>query len=73
VGVIDAQTQTFVRLIEGVGQRVWGVGVSPDGRTLYAANGPGADVSVVDIESGTVTQRIATGGSPWGIAIAPKR
>ena len=73
VGVIDTTTRTFSRLIENVGQRVWGVAISPDGRTLYTANGPGADVSVVDIESGTVKQRIATGGSPWGVAIARRR
>jgi YVTN family beta-propeller protein len=43
VGVIDTTTKTFSRLIENVGQRVWGVATSPDGRTLYTANGPGAD------------------------------
>jgi YVTN family beta-propeller protein len=30
-----------------VGQRPWGVGLMPDGRTLYTANGPSNDVSVV--------------------------
>ena len=62
-----------MRLIENVGMRPWGVAVSPDGRTLYTANGPGADVSVVDIESGTVRQRVATGGSPWGVIVVAGR
>jgi YVTN family beta-propeller protein len=35
---------------------------------LYTANGPGADVSSVDIATGTV-QKIATGGSPWGVVV----
>jgi YVTN family beta-propeller protein len=30
-------------------------------------------VSVVDIESGTVKQRIATGGGPWGVTVAARR
>jgi YVTN family beta-propeller protein len=34
---------------------------------VYTANGPAGDVSVVDIASGRVQQRIAVGGSPWGI------
>jgi YVTN family beta-propeller protein len=73
VAVIDTSTRQLSRLIEGVGQRIWGVAVSPDGRMLYTANGPGGDVSVVDIESGTVKQRISTGGSPWGVAIASSK
>jgi YVTN family beta-propeller protein len=73
VAVIDATARTFSRLIENVGQRPWGVAVSPDGATLYTANGPGADVSVIDIASGTVRQRIPTGGSPWGVAISAAR
>ena len=43
--------------------------VSADGKTLYTANGPSNDVSVIDVASGTVTARIATGGSPWGVLV----
>ena len=50
--------------------RPWGIGVSPDGRKIYTANGPSGDVSIVDLASGTVEKRVKVGGSPWGIAVA---
>ena len=40
-----------------VGPRPWGIAVSPDGKTLFTANGPSKDVSVVDVASGTVKKR----------------
>lgn len=69
VGVIDVESRKVVRTIADVGLRPWGIGVSADGRTLFTANGPGGDVSIIDVESGTVRGRVATGGSPWGIAV----
>jgi YVTN family beta-propeller protein len=56
-----------------VGVRPWGIEVSADGKTLFTANGPSGDVSFIDIETGTVTRRVATGGSPWGVVAAPVR
>ena len=52
-----------------VGTRPWGVGVSPDGKRLYTANGPSGDVSVVDADTLTVITSIKAGRSPWGVAI----
>ena len=40
------------------------------GGRIYPANGPSGDVSVVDVRSGAVVQRVAVGGSPWGVALA---
>ncbi len=57
------------RTIEDVGDRPWGIEVSADGTKVYTANGPSADVAFVDLPTGTVERRIATGGSPWGVAI----
>ena len=54
-----------------VGPRPWGVAISPDGKTVYTANGPSNDVSVVDVASRTVTARIPVGSGPWGIALRP--
>ena len=51
------------------GDRPWGVGVSPDGKMLYTANGPSNDVSVIDLEKQMVVKRIPVNGSPWGILI----
>jgi YVTN family beta-propeller protein len=53
-----------------VGARPWGIGISPDGKLLFAANGPSNDVSVVDLNSNKEVSRIKAGSSPWGIAIA---
>ena len=66
------RTRQFVRTIEDVGTRPWGIAISADGRKLYTANGGSADVSVVDIESGKVEKRITTGGSPWGVVFSPR-
>ena len=46
--------------------------ISPDGKTLYSANGPSDDVSIVDLESLKETGRVKAGQSPWGLAIVPK-
>jgi YVTN family beta-propeller protein len=69
--VIDVASRQVVKTLDDVGGRPWGVALSRDGKKLYTANGPSGDVSVVDLESGKVEKRIAVGGSPWGIAVAP--
>ena len=47
-----------------------GVAISADGRSLYTANGPSNDVSIVDAARRTVIGRIPVGEGPWGIAIS---
>jgi len=69
VAVLDAAKAELTTMIEDVGDRPWGIAVSSDGKKVYTANGPSADVSVIDVATATVEQRIATGGSPWGVAI----
>ena len=54
-----------------VGARPWGIAVSADGRTLYTANGPSNDVSIVDVAARAVTTRVRVGDSPWGVALVP--
>ena len=34
-----------------VGTRPWGIALTPDGRKLYAANGPSNNVSVLDAQT----------------------
>ena len=48
-----------------------GVGVSPDGRTLYVAENLGDSLAVIDLASRTVVQRLATERYPYGVAVAP--
>jgi len=54
-----------------VGQRPWGIVVSPDGKYLFSANGPSNDVSVVDLATNKEIARVKAGDSPWGVAIVP--
>jgi YVTN family beta-propeller protein len=69
IAAIDVAKRAWTRTIEDVGARPWGIEVSADGTKVYTANGPSADVSIVDLPTGTVERQIATGGSPWGLAI----
>ena len=48
------------------GTRPWGIAVSPDGRTLYTANGPSNDVSIVDVASARGDGARAGGRQPLG-------
>ena len=68
VVAIDAATNEPVASAEA-GTRPWGIGITPDGRFLYTANGPSNDVSVIDTESMTVVATVPAGERPWGIAI----
>jgi YVTN family beta-propeller protein len=70
VCVLDANTGEVLNTVR-VGARPWGIAISPDGRYLYAANGPSDDVSVVDLSTEKEIARIKAGGSPWGVVIVP--
>ena len=48
-----------------------GIAISPDGRTLYAAENLDDSLAVVDLVSGTVTQRFGTERYPYGVAVSP--
>ncbi|HEU4879788.1 MAG TPA: YncE family protein, partial [Gemmatimonadaceae bacterium] len=47
-----------------------GIGISPNGKTLYAAENVSDSLAVVDIASGRVTQRLATERYPYGVVVA---
>jgi YVTN family beta-propeller protein len=67
VAVIDLSARELARTIEQVGKRPWGIARGRDGM-LYTANGPSDDIAVIDPEAGRVVRRIASHGSPWGVA-----
>jgi YVTN family beta-propeller protein len=69
--VVDTATNQPTGSFE-VGQRPWGLALSPDGKTLFTANGPSNDVSVVDLATQTVTKKIKTTGGPWGVLVVGK-
>jgi YVTN family beta-propeller protein len=54
-----------------LGARPMGLVLTPDGKTLYVANGRGGTVSVVDTAARRVLRTIAkVGARPWGIALS---
>ena len=66
--IIDPATDSVAASVP-VGQRPWGMALTPDGGRLYTANGPSNDVTVVDTKDLTVTKKIPVGKLPWGVAI----
>jgi YVTN family beta-propeller protein len=48
-----------------------GLALSSDGRTLYVAENLADSLAVVNLVSGKVVQRLATGRYPYGVAVAP--
>jgi YVTN family beta-propeller protein len=47
-----------------------GIAISPDGRTLYAAENLSDSLAVVDLASRRVVQRLATERYPYGVVVA---
>ena len=56
-----------------VGERPWGVALSPDGGFAFTANGPSNDVTMVDTVTMKVVARFKVGDRPWGVAAVPVR
>ena len=54
-----------------MGDRPWGVALTSDGKTLFSANGPSNDISIVDTESGQVRAKVPVGMRPWGLVFVP--
>ena len=50
-----------------VGQRVWQLAFSPDGKFLYTTNGNSNDISVIDTATDEVTVSVPVGEQPWGV------
>jgi YVTN family beta-propeller protein len=68
VFTLDTATDTVQGSVE-VGQRPWGIALSPDAKILYSANGPSNDISVVDLTTNAVRQKIKAGTGPWGVLV----
>ena len=68
--VLDTKTNDQVWELE-VGERPWGIAVSPDGKMLFTANGTSNDVSFIDVDSRSVKAKVKAGERPWGVAYVP--
>ena len=53
------------------GARPWGVALTGHGARLLAADGPGADLAVVDTQSLAVIGKVSTGRGSWGVVAEP--
>ena len=69
--MLDTATNQVIGSVEA-GPRPWGIALSPDATTLYTANGPSNDVSVIDIAAKQVTKKIPVGTGPWGIIVVKR-
>jgi YVTN family beta-propeller protein len=71
VFVLDTASNAITAFFE-VGQRPWGIALSPDEKLLFTANGPSNDVSIVDAASGTIIRKVKAGDRPWGVVTVPR-
>ncbi|MDO8915060.1 MAG: YncE family protein, partial [Coriobacteriia bacterium] len=64
---LDVATRTVLRTLDTVSTMTKVISLSPDEKTLYSANWAGNDVSVIDLASGKVRERIAVANTPRGL------
>jgi PQQ-dependent catabolism-associated beta-propeller protein len=70
--VAEVDPATFaIRRYFPVGDRNWGIGLSPDGKRLFAANGLSGDVTVIDLVANRPVATVRTAGKPWGVVVTP--
>ncbi len=67
---IDAQSKRVLRVLKTGGNWTKILELSPDEKTLYAANWVSDDISVLDLATGTVKQRIPTVDTPRGLIVS---
>ena len=70
VAVIDPKTYKVKKYLL-VGQRVWQMAFTPDGKYLLTTNGLSNDISVIDVADLEVTRSIPVGRQPWGVVVGP--
>ena len=71
--VAEVDPRTFaIRRYFPVGSRNWGIGMSPDGKRLFAANGLSGDVDRDRPgREQAASRRSRSGGKPWGVVVTP--
>jgi PQQ-dependent catabolism-associated beta-propeller protein len=70
IGEVDADTYKVKRLIHA-GADPEQLDISADGTRMYVANEDAAQVSIVDVPSGTIVATVKTGEEPEGVTIRP--
>ncbi|MBE0416801.1 MAG: YncE family protein [Coriobacteriia bacterium] len=64
---IDVKTRKVVREFDTESAWTKWVGLSPDERTLYASNWSGDDVSIINLTTGELMQRVRVSNTPRGM------
>lgn len=64
---IDTATRKVTRSFKTESSWTKVIALSPDEKTLYAANWSGNDVSIIDLTAGTLKERIPTAKTPRGL------
>ena len=64
---IDTVTRKVLRSFKTESAWTKVIALSPDEKTLYAANWSGNDVSIIDLKSGSLKERIPTAKTPRGL------
>ena len=68
---LNSQLQERVAELEAIMQVLpVGVAVSPDGKTIYVANGRAGTLSVIDAATYKVVATVPVGKRPWGLAVS---
>jgi PQQ-dependent catabolism-associated beta-propeller protein len=68
VAFVDAASKEIEDYVL-VGSRAWGVGLSPDEKTLYVANGLSDDVTVIDTDTRRVVKSVPVGRVPHSVLV----
>jgi YVTN family beta-propeller protein len=70
IGIVDLETNRLVRTLKS-GQDPESFDLSPDDKTLYVSNEETAEMSVLDVSSGTVKAKVPVGHEPEGVTVRP--
>jgi len=73
VFVIDTATNTAVGSPIPAGTAPAGIGITPDGKSVYVTDGalPGHGVTVIDVATGQAVNAIVVGNNPSAVAFTP--
>jgi YVTN family beta-propeller protein len=70
IGVVDLKKRALVRTFAS-GQDPEAFDLSPDGKTLYVSNEETAEMTVLELPSGTIRGRAHIGNEPEGVTVRP--
>jgi len=70
IGLVSLESRQLVRTYPS-GQDPEAFDISPDGTTLYVSNEETAEMSVLDLATGTIRTRVHVGEEPEGVTVRP--